>query len=271
MTTIHPSTLPPAHLRFVERLLGSLPSDPRIVGIAAGGSWITNTMDAFSDLDLVIVAAPDTYASVLLDRRALASQCGTLLSAFTGEHVGEPRLLICLYDEPLLHVDLKFVSLDDVATRVEDPAVLWQRGQMLTQALGGEPAQYPQPQAQWIEDRFWIWVHYGAGKIGRGELFEAIDFLAWLRATVLGPLALQRAGARPQGVRKLEQCAPAFANALRSTVAAYDPASCVRALRACVALYLEVRPGAAELQADHRTEAAALRYLDEIERQLPSA
>jgi hypothetical protein len=31
-----------------------------------------------------------------------------LLVGFTGEHVGEPRVLICLYGPPVLHVDLKF-------------------------------------------------------------------------------------------------------------------------------------------------------------------
>ncbi|MER7057532.1 MULTISPECIES: hypothetical protein [unclassified Streptomyces] len=34
------------------------------------------------------------------------------------------------------------------------------------------------PDLQWIEDRFWIWVHYGATKLGRGELFEVNGFLA---------------------------------------------------------------------------------------------
>ena len=44
-------------------------------------------------------------------RVQLAESLHLLLAAFTGEHVGEPRLLICLYRSPLLHVDLKYVSL----------------------------------------------------------------------------------------------------------------------------------------------------------------
>ena len=43
------------------------------------------------------------------ERRTIAESCGGLLAAFTGEHVGEPRLLICLYGPPLAHVNLKFV------------------------------------------------------------------------------------------------------------------------------------------------------------------
>ncbi|NRS94850.1 hypothetical protein DFH40_002566 [Clostridium beijerinckii] len=45
------------------------------------------------------------------ERIKIAESLGTLLSAFTGEHVGEPRLLICLCEPELLHVDLKFVSI----------------------------------------------------------------------------------------------------------------------------------------------------------------
>jgi hypothetical protein len=52
-------------------------------------------------------------------RAGFAGALGPLLSAFTGDHVGEPRLLICLYGPPLLHVDLKFVTPADLAERVE--------------------------------------------------------------------------------------------------------------------------------------------------------
>jgi len=58
-----------------------------------------------------------------------------LLAAFPGDHVGEPRLLICLYGPPLLHVDLKFMSTDEFLHRVEDPMVLWDRAGALRAAL----------------------------------------------------------------------------------------------------------------------------------------
>ena len=43
-------------------------------------------------------------------------------ATFTGEHVGESRVLICLYGPPLLHVDLKFVSLSDAAMGRQETA-----------------------------------------------------------------------------------------------------------------------------------------------------
>jgi hypothetical protein len=243
-------------------------SDSRIVAVAAGGSYGSDAMDEFSDLDLVVVVEPAEQAAVLADRQGIADSLGSLLAAFTGEHVGEPRLLICLYGAPLLHVDLKFVALSEMAKRVEEPAVLWERDGRLTAVLRCGHAEYPAPDPQWVEDRFWVWIHYAAGKIGRGELFEAIDCLAFIRSSALGPLGLRRSGARPAGVRKIEGAAPVLAEQLRRTVPAYDARDCVRALRASADVYRQLRgnPGAAGVRLQSAAEAAAMDYLADIER-----
>ena len=265
MTVKDPSSMPELHRQFLHRLVEGVSVDTRIVGVAAGGSFLTNSMDEFSDLDLVIAVEPQHYSHVMAERVQLAASLGDLLAAFTGEHVGEPRVLICLYDAPLLHVDLKFVSLDDVAKRVEDPIVLWERAGRFEDALAAGNPEYPSPNPQWIEDRFWVWVHYAATKIGRGELFEAIGFLSFLRDSVLGPLGLQRAGARPTGVRKIETIAPEFARELRLTVATYDVADCLRALRASVELFRSLTPGPNDIERRRRAEKAAMDHLAEME------
>ena len=208
-----------------------------------------------------------SYDDVLASRRALAGTLGTLLAAFTGEHVGEPRLLICLYGHPLLHVDLKFVVLDDAAQRVEDPAVIWERDGRLSEVLSRGRAAFPKPDPQWLDDRFWTWVHYLAGKIARGELFEALDGLAFLRGRVLGPLALERAGARPAGVRRIEREVPEVARELQAAVARYEAGDCLRALRACIALYRDLRPSSVDVAASAAAEATAVAYVDEVARE----
>ncbi len=265
MSGNYPKYLPAPHRKFLDNCERMLQSDNRIVGLAVGGSFLDGTMDEFSDLDLVIGVEPQSYAAVLDDRQRVAAALGPLLSAFTGEHVGEPRLLICLYDRPLLHVDLKFVDLADCADRVEDPHILWDRDGRLEIAISkGEP-HYPQPDPEWIEERFWTWVHYGLVRIERGELFEAIGFLAFLRERVLTPLEVVRMGQRPAGVRKVESVAPEFAERLKSTVATHDPASCLQALRACVELYQELRRDAFNDSVANRAEEAVLLYLKEVE------
>lgn len=215
----------------LERLLQAAEADERIVGVTAGGSAVTGTMDEFSDLDLLVVCRNGDGAGVREDVRDMAARSGPLLAAFTGEHVGEPRLLIALFGPPLLHVDLKVVEGAELTARVEDPVVLWERDGAVGKATAGSMARWPAPDPQWIEDRFWVWVHYGAAKIGRGECFECLDVLAFLRGAVLGPLIAVAHGQRPQGVRRLERHAPELTEALEATVGDHSASDCARAAR----------------------------------------
>ncbi|MGV9988220.1 hypothetical protein [Streptomyces olivaceus] len=100
-------------------------------------------------------------------------------------------------------VELDSGAERDFAERIEDPEILWDCDGLLASSLAQQPPAAPSIDLQWIEDRFWVWVHYGVTKLGRGELFETIGFLAYLRDTVLGPLAVRRVGADPRGIRHL--------------------------------------------------------------------
>ncbi|MFH0733422.1 MAG: aminoglycoside 6-adenylyltransferase [bacterium] len=233
--------IPKLHQEFLDKAIQILKNDLRIVGIAAGGSYITNSMDEFSDIDLVIAIYPNKYKSVMEGKFEIAKQLGEPLAMFTGEHVGEPRLLICLFGPPLIHVDLKFVSLEDIENRVEDPVVLWERDNLITDRLKLNEAKFPLLNLQWIEDRFWVWIHYVATKIGRGEIFEAIEFISFLRQNVIGPLLLLKNGKLPRGVRKIEFDAKTELPVLLETIPTYDVQSCVRAIRTLIGLYLDLR------------------------------
>ncbi len=224
--------MPARHREFLTRALPIFQADPRLEGVAAAGSFVTGGMDEYSDVDLVVVAAVEHAKDVLERGPDLARRLGPLLAAFVGDHVGEPRLLICLYGPPLLHVDLKFVSTDELAPRPDDPCVLWDRRGRVRAALARSDAVASPPRFQWMEDRFWVWVHYVADKIARRELFEVIDGLTFIRSRVLGPLVLAGAGAAPHGVRRIEAHAPREADRLRATIPTADVASCQAALAA---------------------------------------
>lgn len=255
--------IPPAHAAFLDRALGILGKDRRLFGVGACGSFLSRRMDEFSDIDLVIGVDADAHEEVARDRMAIAGTLGPLLAGFTGEHVGDPRLVICLYGPPLLHVDLKFLRPEEFASRVEDPEVLWERDGRMTAALRAGTARYPDPDLQWIEDRFWVWVHYATSKIGRGELFESEDCLAFLRGRVLGPLALLEKGARPAGVRRIELHAPDVAKAMEATLGSHDALAYATALEAAVELYrgLRSRLGTKALVLRRDAEAAVMAHL----------
>lgn len=250
--------LPDVHARFLARALPVWQRDARLLGVAAGGSYIDGTLDEHSDLDLVLVARDEARAEVMAGRLDLAARPGGLLQGFTGEHVGEPRLLICLYGPPLLHVDLKLVSLSELGERIEDPVILWERDGALGQRIAATRAMpLPDPDPQWLEDRFWIWIHYGADKIARGELFECLDMLAFLRGRVLGPLAMAAAARPARGVRRVELAAPAWREALAATVAGHDAGDCARALDAAMATYERLRAAHPAARALVRSPAEA--------------
>jgi predicted nucleotidyltransferase len=257
--------IPESHRKFIAHAVAILKQDRRIAGIALCGSYKTGQMDEYSDLDFLVAVEPSCFEQVLGEKMRLAVSLGELLSAFTGEHIGVPNLLICLYDAPLLHVDLHFIVPDDERTRVEDPVILYEKNNALTDIYRSTEITEVRLDPQWIEDRFWVWVHYIALKIGRGELFEAVDAVCFIRARVIGPLLHIQKGGFPRGVRRLERSAPEYLTALVKTVPAYDAGSCLDALKAEIELYRELRsPYLNRLVLRDKAEIRAAEYLDQI-------
>ncbi|MEO7924323.1 MAG: nucleotidyltransferase domain-containing protein [Chitinophagaceae bacterium] len=255
---------------FAEQVIAIVKEDPGVIGLAAAGSWITDELDEYSDLDLVLV----TKEKIGGDKKkmlAYAKRFGEFISGFTGEHVGEPRLLICLYDNPLLHVDIKFLTLPELADRIEDPVILFEREGQLSTVIKKTKAVWPQPDLQWIEDRFWTWVHYVAVKAARGELFETLDGLGFLRSVVLTPLLQIKSKTQPRGMRKVEtKLSAADLENLKITVAQYNRASVIKALENTVGIYRNLRkklfPDTITLQA--LAEKRSCEYLKQVKQKL---
>lgn len=226
---------------FAKKAKEILEKDKQVIGLLVGGSWLTGELDEYSDLDLVLI----TKTKISNDKAKMlnyAKRLGTFISGFTGEHVGEPRVLICLYDNPLLHVDIKFITLDELNPRVETPHILFDRDNRIKRELEKSESNWPLPDYQWIEDRFWTWVHYSLLKIGRGEHLEAFDFFGFLRMVVLGPLLHIKNGNLPQAVRKVEfELNENDFSYLKSTIPAYEKKSLLDCLQNSVNLYQTLR------------------------------
>lgn len=243
------SILPTIHKTMLARVQTAVAADERFLALLAGGSYLHGGFDEHSDLDLVLVVADGAYGEVMAARKAFAASLGLLLAAFTGEHVGEPRLLICLYgsgpasgrSSAPVHVDLKFVNTGGLGRMVETPAIVWSRDEGVKAAIAAATVEWPNMPPEWFEDRFWIWVHYAATKLARGELFEAIGMLSLLREQVLGPLVHRHEGRPQRGVRRIEEQSPAWAARLAETVPAHSATAVLVSLKAAIALYRELR------------------------------
>ncbi|QHL92070.1 nucleotidyltransferase domain-containing protein (plasmid) [Sphingomonas changnyeongensis] len=256
------STLPPVHAAFVARILAAVKHHPYVDGLLAGGSFIHGGLDEHSDLDFVLVIDEVAYPQVMNSRMAFAQSLGTLISAFSGEHVGEPRLLICLYGPPLLHVDLKFVTASDLDHRIEMPAVLFARDrERIAAQLGAATIAWPNMSPDWFEARAWIWLHYAATKLLRGELFEAVGMLSFFREQVLGPMLYRRAGLPQRGVRRIEMLGLDGDKALASTAPQLEAASVRAALLSALNLYLQLRADAPPQNATDGMPSMLLSFL----------
>jgi predicted nucleotidyltransferase len=255
-----------AQKEFAKKAVACVKEDENVIGLAVAGSWITNELDEFSDLDLVLV----TKEKVGGNKEKMleyARRIPNFLSGFTGEHVGEPRLAICLYDRPLLHVDIKFVTPEEFRHRIETPILLLDKEGVLKELLDQTEPKIPYPDFQWMEDRFWIWVHYGLLKIGRGELVEAFDFSSYLRMAVLGPLLHIKNGNLPRGVRKVEtQLSPGDFEQLRATLPLYSKKALLESLQQAVVLYRQLREKLFSSSVIHQseTEHKVMMYFKQI-------
>lgn len=255
--------IPLTHRKFLAKALDELKALPETVGIAAAGSYVCPGLDEHSDLDLVIVVSDPMLPTDRAWRVAIAEGLGDLIACFTGEHVGEPRLLICLYGRDLLHVDLKFVTLEGFHDRVEDPAVLYDPTGELTSVIRDYPGSFPPPDIQWAEDRFWIWIHYSASKLRRGELLTAKLSADYILQRVIGPLLLFRAGAQPNQLRRLEQINPPELPDVFKVTSGVDRPGIKASIESLVEMYTSLRASMGkDVAINTRAEFEARNYLN---------
>ena len=223
--------------------------NPDVVAMAVAGSFAEGIADELSDVDLRLYVHEDAIDRTVNATPTLAAACGTVIALFTGEHVGNPALTIVLYDD-LVHVDFDVLS----STRVSEhnrglPAlVLWERDGISAQLPGEDDADI-RHDLRWIEDRMWTWCWYIHAKILRGELYEALDGLQYVRDRVLFRLLAFGRGARPSGARRVEDALGDREEAFAKTISAtHDPAAVLSALRTGIDLYLDL---SAPLLAEH--------------------
>ena len=230
-------------------------ADPDVIGMAVTGSFATGEADELSDVDLRLYARPDAVEGVVARVPDLAASCGDVVARFGADHLGIPGLTIVLYDD-LVHVDFDVVAADRATEHNEGlPAViLWER-EPISARLPGTFEPDVATQVRWMEARIWTWSWYIQSKILRGELYEALDGLQYVRDRVLFRLLAFHGDRRPAGGRRAESFVGEHADAFARTVpTARDPETVLGALRAEVDLYRRL---ADPLLARHGVEPAA--------------
>ena len=231
----------PRHHARLEAICSAALDDDRILGIGVGGSFAAGHPDEYSDLDLQLAVDDGRVGDVGRDLPDLAGRAGGVVASFTAEHVGFPNMLIVLYED-LLHVDLEPIAASDIGARNAGLAthVVWEREAAISSRLGVQAQDDAAAQLRWFEHRMWTWCWYVQSKILRGELYEAIEGLQYLRNNVLFPLVARRRGDRPSGSRRVESILDELEGRFRETVPRHDADEALSALRASMSLYLEL-------------------------------
>ena len=88
-----------------------------------------------------------------------------------------------------------------------------------------------------MERRVWTWFWYLQSKVLRGEVYEALEGLAWLRTNVLFPLLAASRGTTISGARRVEGLLSDLSDAFSRTSTRVDRAEAMDAIRASASVY----------------------------------
>ena len=246
----------PLHRAKLEAASAFTRTMPGVIGLVVSGSVATRTADVYSDLDLKIVTRDDMHGEAEEHVDELVDTCGVPVARFSAEHVGHPGMLIVLYDD-LIHIDFYLVRLGELSAKNGGMAiwVVWAEDDDIAVALR-DPADAAGVDLAWFEARMWTWVWYTHSKVLRGELYEALDALQYLRGNVLFALLAESAGVKPYGSRRAEQHVGELGSLFARTVPALERDTVMDALRATVELYLKLADPLLEQRGLKRDEDA---------------
>lgn len=229
----------PLHRRRLEAVCRHTMGEPSVLGMLIGGSFASGEADVYSDLDMQLVVEDEAAVErTSAGLRHMAEAAGPVVAAFYAEHVGLPHMLIVLYDD-LIHADFEPISVSHIGSRNAGLAthVLWERDGIVSSALPGTHEDDPATDLRWIEDRMWTWSWYIQTKVLRGELYEALDGLQYVRDRVLFKLLAMRRGERPSGARRVEARTGEWTAQFAATLPVLRSESMMEALRATMTLY----------------------------------
>ena len=253
---------------FLNRTVSLAEKDPRIVGVALHQA--SDQEKEFTNTELVLVCQPEAFEEITADFIGVAEALGPLLQAYEQPKGEGEKELTCLYDEPLQRVDLRLLPLDNLS-EIHHPSVLWDREDQLRLALSARRDPATSLDLQWMEDRFWLWLHSAATALKEGAVFEAHHLMSCMRSRILAPLVLKKEGLSPAGgLHELEKTDGENLSSLRATVPLYDARSCEISLREAAKLYVDLRETLAsvDLVRHRRAEMAVMRHLHTVTERL---
>lgn len=254
---------PPHHQAVIDRFLVACREDERVAAAFLVGSYTTGTADTYSDLDLILIAAEESFDDLAADRHAFARRLGEPLFL---EDFDLPETVFLIYPDGA-EVEVSFMPESRVGQILDLPhwSLLDKKG-LLAAAPASEAAA---PSAAAVETLrrqiawFWHDLSHFITALARDQRWWASGQLETLRHCCLSLARLRHDLADPEvggeSYFKIDKVLPAEELApLRETFCPPEPAAMLAAARAVVDFY---RTLAAPL-----AEANGLAYPTELER-----
>jgi predicted nucleotidyltransferase len=242
---------PPIREVFEECLRRLISRDD--VGIIVSGSLAHGTVDRYSDLDLEVVAQPQTdLESLKAWVVEEVSHIAPLLASFPASHLGLKDLFIFFHkkDEWVVKTDI-WVMGPETFAHFPTALILRDPGGFLSEIrqaqVGADGDNSASPDFEDLHNKFTGWIWYTYTKISRGEFFEAANSLETMRSYALLPFLQLVENLPLEGYRHLEtRVSPERLSKLSLTLPAYlQPDELMRVLRELIQLFSELQEIAA--------------------------
>jgi predicted nucleotidyltransferase len=242
---------PPHHQIITSRFIAACQADERVVAAVLGGSYARGAADAYSDLDLYLIATDEAYDDFFAGREAFLRLLGEPLFLEDFNDYGFDLLLFIFADGTEGELGLgrasHFTHIHGGPHRV----LLDKKG-ILEGTLfpGYEPAQAGQVETL-RRLIYWFWhdlSHHFITTMARGHLWSAYGALEDLRLTCVNLARMrQNFQSAAEGYEKVEQALPVEQlSPLQGTFCPLEQSAILQAALVIVRFYQELAPPLAQ-------------------------
>jgi predicted nucleotidyltransferase len=240
---------PPDIQPLLDRFVEACSNDERIVAAFLGGSHGRGQADAYSDVDLCVIARDDAYEALVGDRAGFVGRLGTPLFF---EDFGFTGLVFFVLADGT-EGELFFGSEARLEELEPGPTIrtLFDPGGILDGVAFAEERTDPAGQHEVLRQSLaWFWheLSHFIAAIGRGELWWATGQLESLRGHCVNLVRIEHgAFAGEEPYEKLDRTIDLAAlSPIAETFVPMERDALLRAARELVRFYREKAPGVAE-------------------------
>ena len=201
----------PMHRSVLQKALNIYENDKRIHSIYIGGTIATGKMDFYSDIDLKLVIYDKYFNDVFLEKEQIKNKIDNAIFSCTVDHLPFGKyMFIIIYNGPIkLEIDYKKYSEIIPCQEMVNYIIIKDTDNFLSQMKQKSKAlkidNINVNEINKINQKFWTWVFYVFGKIIRGELWTAFDYINFIRKMAIIPLIYYKLNIKNEGYRYLNK------------------------------------------------------------------